>query len=91
MDPLYTLDPEGFLLHAGMHASAHLFAYGLKTVWDLLWALFQKKIDAFQYHSHGDLYAISIELVHKVVSRHSRDGFVAASLLRRISDRLVQA
>jgi hypothetical protein len=39
MDPLDTLDPEGFLLHAGMHASTHLFTHGLKTAWDLLWVL----------------------------------------------------
>ena len=37
MDPLDTLDPEGFLLHAGMHASTHLFTHGLKTPWDLRW------------------------------------------------------
>ena len=39
MDPLDTLDPEGFLLHAGMHASTHLFTHGLKTAWDLRWVL----------------------------------------------------
>ncbi|HUK42378.1 MAG TPA: hypothetical protein VLX11_15085, partial [Candidatus Acidoferrales bacterium] len=36
---LFTLDPEGFLLHAGIHASTHLFSYGLKTAWDIFWAL----------------------------------------------------
>ena len=35
--PLFTWDPEGLMLHAGMHASAHLFSHGLKTAWDLLW------------------------------------------------------
>jgi len=34
---LSTLSAEGLMLHAGLHASAHLFAYGLKTAWDLLW------------------------------------------------------
>ena len=38
-EPLRTLSPEGLLLHAGVHASAHLFAYGLKTAWDLRWIL----------------------------------------------------
>jgi hypothetical protein len=38
-DSLFTLDPEGFLLHAGMHATTHLFSYGLKTAWDLHWVL----------------------------------------------------
>jgi hypothetical protein len=37
--PLCTLSPEGVLLHAGVHASAPLFASGLKTAWDLLWIL----------------------------------------------------
>ena len=37
LDPFYTLNPEGLLLHAGVHASAHLFSHGLKTAWDLLW------------------------------------------------------
>jgi hypothetical protein len=36
---LYTLDPEGMMLHAGMHASSHLFSHGLKTAWDLQWLL----------------------------------------------------
>jgi hypothetical protein len=35
--PLYTLSPEGLLLHAGIHASSHLFSNGLKTAWDLHW------------------------------------------------------
>jgi hypothetical protein len=37
LDPLRTLSPEGLLLHAGVHASAHLFSNGLKAAWDLLW------------------------------------------------------
>jgi hypothetical protein len=37
LDPLHTLSPEGLLLHAGMHASAHLFSNGLKAAWDVLW------------------------------------------------------
>ena len=37
LDPLHTLSPEGLLLHAGMHASAHLFSNGLKAAWDLRW------------------------------------------------------
>ena len=36
-ESLTTLNPEGLMLHAGLHASAHLFAHGLKTAWDLLW------------------------------------------------------
>lgn len=39
--PLATLDPEGMILHAGAHASAHLFSHGLKTAWDMLW-IFEK-------------------------------------------------
>jgi len=39
IEPLATLSPEGLLLHAGVHASSHLFAYGLKTAWDLLWVI----------------------------------------------------
>ena len=34
-----TLDPAGQLLHAGVHAGAHVFAYGLKTAWDVRWVL----------------------------------------------------
>jgi hypothetical protein len=37
LEPLSTLSPEGLLIHAGVHASAHLYAYGLKTAWDLFW------------------------------------------------------
>ena len=37
LNPLCTLNPAGLLLHAGMHASSHLFSCGLKTAWDLLW------------------------------------------------------
>jgi pyruvate-formate lyase-activating enzyme len=37
--PLETLDPAGQLLHAGVHAGAHVFAYGLKTAWDVRWLL----------------------------------------------------
>lgn len=36
---LYTLDAEGFLLHAGMHTTTNLFSLGLKTAWDFLWVL----------------------------------------------------
>ncbi|MGE0680973.1 MAG: nucleotidyltransferase family protein [Candidatus Binatia bacterium] len=39
MEPFATLDPEGFLLHTGIHVSTHLFALGLKTAWDILWVL----------------------------------------------------
>ena len=37
MEPLYALSGEGLILHAGMHSASHLFSYGLKTAWDLLW------------------------------------------------------
>ena len=37
LDPLCTLNAEGLMLHAGVHASAHLFSHGLKTAWDILW------------------------------------------------------
>jgi hypothetical protein len=33
---LATLGPEGLLLHAGVHASASFFSFGLKTAWDFL-------------------------------------------------------
>jgi hypothetical protein len=33
---LWTLSPEGLLLHAGMHTSASFFSFGLKTAWDVL-------------------------------------------------------
>lgn len=36
-----TLDPEGFLLHAVVHVSTHLFAQGMKTAWDMLWIIEQ--------------------------------------------------
>lgn len=39
MEPFATLDPEGFLLHTGVHVSTHLFSLGLKTAWDILWVL----------------------------------------------------
>jgi pyruvate-formate lyase-activating enzyme len=39
MEPFAALDPEGFLLHAGVHVSTHLFSLGLKTAWDILWVL----------------------------------------------------
>jgi Uncharacterised nucleotidyltransferase len=37
MAPLYTLNPAGLLLHAGVHASANLFSHGMKTAWDMVW------------------------------------------------------
>jgi hypothetical protein len=36
---LQALDDEGFVLHALLHCSAHAFAFGLKTAWDLAWTL----------------------------------------------------
>ena len=36
---LQALDDEGFVLHALLHCSAHAFAFGLKTGWDLAWTL----------------------------------------------------
>jgi pyruvate-formate lyase-activating enzyme len=35
-DVLATLGPEALILHAGTHASAAFFSFGLKTAWDLL-------------------------------------------------------
>ena len=35
-DVLATLSPEAMLLHAGTHASAAFFSFGLKTAWDVL-------------------------------------------------------
>jgi hypothetical protein len=40
-EPFATLDPEGFLLHAIVHVSTHLFAQGMKTAWDILWVVEQ--------------------------------------------------
>ncbi len=40
-DALYTLDAEGFLMHAVTHSATHLFCHGLKTAWDVLWVLRQ--------------------------------------------------
>jgi MoaA/NifB/PqqE/SkfB family radical SAM enzyme len=34
-----TLDPEGLLLHAAVHCSAHFFSFGLRAAWDLLTVL----------------------------------------------------
>jgi len=36
---LRVLDPEGFVLHALFHCTAHVFAFGLKTAWDVAWTL----------------------------------------------------
>ena len=38
-EALQVLDDEGFVLHALLHCSAHAFAFGLKTGWDLAWTL----------------------------------------------------
>ena len=38
-EALQALDDEGFVLHALLHCSAHAFAFGLKTGWDLAWTL----------------------------------------------------
>lgn len=32
---LRTLDSEGMMLHAMMHCASHVFAYGLRTAWDV--------------------------------------------------------
>jgi hypothetical protein len=34
---LYSLGVEAMLVHAFMHSASHLFAYGLKTSWDVAW------------------------------------------------------
>lgn len=34
---LATLDPEGMLLHAIVHSTAHLFSYGIRAGWDASW------------------------------------------------------
>jgi pyruvate-formate lyase-activating enzyme len=36
---LSTLDTEGTMLHAMMHCASHVFGCGLKTAWDIAWAL----------------------------------------------------
>jgi pyruvate-formate lyase-activating enzyme len=36
---LSTLDTEGTMLHALMHCASHVFGCGLKTAWDIAWAL----------------------------------------------------
>lgn len=38
LERITALGPEGFVLHAVVHATAHLFAFGLKTAWDIAWA-----------------------------------------------------
>lgn len=38
-DSLRMLSPEGFILHAAVHGTSHLFSYGLKLASSLLWAL----------------------------------------------------
>jgi len=38
-DAFLMLSSEGLLLHMGMHAAAQLFSCGLRTAWDLRWAL----------------------------------------------------
>ena len=39
MQALDVLDAEGFVLHTLLHCSAHVFAFGLKTAFDLAWVL----------------------------------------------------
>jgi hypothetical protein len=41
MEPYSTLDAEGLILCAGMHASERLFSRGLKAAWDALWTMKQ--------------------------------------------------
>lgn len=36
---LSTLDTEGMILHALVHSSAHVFSYGLRAAWDVVWLL----------------------------------------------------
>jgi hypothetical protein len=36
---LSTLDPQGMLLHALVHSTAHLFSLGLRAAWDAAWIL----------------------------------------------------
>lgn len=36
---LVTLDPEGMMLHALTHSSAHLFSHGMRAAWDIAWLL----------------------------------------------------
>ncbi len=36
---LSTLDPEGMIVHAMVHSSAHLFSHGLRAAWDAVWLL----------------------------------------------------
>ena len=36
---LATLDPEGMILHALVHSTAHLYSYGLRAGWDCAWIL----------------------------------------------------
>ena len=36
---LATLDPEGMILHALVHSTAHLYSYGLRAAWDCAWIL----------------------------------------------------
>ncbi len=36
---LSTLDPEGMILHALVHSSAHVFSHGLRAGWDVAWLL----------------------------------------------------
>ena len=39
LDSLSTLDPQGMLLHALVHSTAHLFSRGLRAAWDAAWIL----------------------------------------------------
>jgi len=39
LDSLSTLDPQGMLLHALVHSTAHLFSLGLRAAWDAAWIL----------------------------------------------------
>ena len=34
---LSTLEPEGMLLHAIVHSTAHLFSHGIRSAWDACW------------------------------------------------------
>ena len=39
LDALSTLDPEGMIVHALTHTTAHLFSHGMRAAWDIAWLL----------------------------------------------------
>ena len=51
-DVFHILSTEGLLLHTGVQAAAHLYSYGLRTAWDLRWALTRSPVSDWERLAH---------------------------------------